>query len=82
MVVVEFDGIVECIDVWVLFNLMKNGMGVIVSGMGMVGLLIVVVFGVLGGDVKVGLEVLKDVFVKVVVDVKVMLVVGYVVVML
>lgn len=63
VVVVELEGLVECVEVWVLLNLMKNGLGVIVFGMGMVGLLIVVVLGVLGGNVNVGLEVLKDVIV-------------------
>lgn len=76
VVVVELEGLVECVEVWVSLNLMKNGLGVIVFGMGMVGLLIVVVLGVLGGNVNVGLEVLKDVIVQVIVDVKVLLVVG------
>lgn len=40
----------ECIEVKVLLNLMKNGMGVIVLNMGMVGFLMVVVIGVIGGD--------------------------------
>lgn len=76
VVVVELEGLVECVEVWVLLNLMKNGLGVIVFGMGMVGLLIVVVLGVLGGNVNVGLEVLKDVIAQAIVDVKVLLVVG------
>lgn len=61
VVAVELEGSVERVEVWVSLNLMKNGLGVIVFGTGMVGLSIAAALGALGGNVNVGLEVLKDV---------------------
>lgn len=74
--VVELEGLVECVEAWVLLNLMKNGLGVTVPGTGMVGLLIVVVLGVLGGNANAGLEVLKDATAQAIADAKALLVVG------
>ncbi|MEI9482640.1 serine dehydratase subunit alpha family protein [Enterobacter cancerogenus] len=48
------------IEAWVSPNLMKNGLGVTVSGTGMVGLPIAAALGAIGGNAQAGLEVLKD----------------------
>ncbi|OCG05273.1 L-cysteine desulfidase family protein [Gilliamella sp. wkB112] len=52
---------IKKIDARVSPNLMKNGMGVMVPGTGMVGLPIAAVIGALGGDAHAGLEVLKNI---------------------
>lgn len=49
------------IEAKVSANLMKNGLGVIVPGTGMVGLSIAAAIGALGGDPDGGLEVLKQI---------------------
>lgn len=52
---------VESVDVAVSGNLLKNGMGVGVPGMGRTGLDIAGAAGVLGGNAALGLEVLRDI---------------------
>lgn len=52
---------IKKIDAYVSPNLMKNGMGVMVPGTGMVGLPIAAAIGALGGNAQAGLEVLKNI---------------------
>lgn len=66
-------GTVERIEARVSPNLMKNGMGVMVPGTGMVGLPIAAAVGALGGNPTAGLEVLKQVTQEQVVAAKAML---------
>lgn len=54
------DGEIIRINAFVSPNLMKNGMGVTVTGTGMVGLPIAAALGAIAGDADAGLEVLKS----------------------
>ncbi len=50
----------ECLDVAVSANLLKNGMGVMVPGVGQMGLAIAAAAGAIGGKSALGLECLRD----------------------